>query len=114
MAQAHTDLVNRTILEVSMIPGVRVWPNQTGVAQAIGNEKRFITFGLKGSSDIIGIMKCTSGAGCFLAIECKTGSDVIKKHQQYFREMITKHGGLYIEARSTNIVGVIQSFMLNN
>lgn len=114
MGQAHTDLVNRTILEVSMIPGVRVWPNNTGVARAIHDDKRFITFGLKGSSDIIGIMKCASGAGCFLAIECKTGSDIIKKHQKYFCDMITKHGGLYIEARTTDIIKKIQSFMLNN
>jgi len=112
MGQAHTDLVNRTILEVCSLPGVRAWPNQTGVARV--DEKRFITFGLKGSSDIIGIMKCASGAGCFLAIECKTGSDILKKHQKYFRDMIEKHGGLYIHARNTDVLSIVQSFMLNN
>lgn len=114
MGQAHTDLINQILLEASTIPNVRVWPNPTGVAQAIGDEKRFITFGLVGSSDIIGIMRCASGVGAFLAIECKVGSDRLRKNQKYFQAMIEKHGGLYIEARDKNILNVIQSFMLNN
>ena len=66
----------------------RVWANNTGM---IKTEDRVVRFGLKGSSDIIGIYK-----GLFLGIEVKTGNAVQSKDQKFFEGMITDMGGIYI------------------
>lgn len=68
----------------------RVWPNNTGVGRDMSGE-RIIRFGLKGSSDIIGIYK-----GLFLGIEVKTGNAVQSKDQKNFQSMLESMGGIYI------------------
>tara|TARA_R110002020_G_scaffold182855_1_gene378684 strand:+ start:326 stop:628 length:303 start_codon:yes stop_codon:yes gene_type:complete len=68
----------------------RVWPNNTGVGRDMSGE-RIIRFGLKGSSDIIGVYK-----GLFLGIEVKTGNAVQNKDQINFQKMIESCGGIYI------------------
>ena len=72
------------------LPYCRVWPNNTGVGRDMSGE-RIIRFGLKGSSDIIGIYK-----GLFLGIEVKTGNAVQSKDQKNFHSMIKNMGGIYI------------------
>ena len=53
-------------------------------------------YGLKGSSDIIGILN----NGKFLAIEIKTGQAVQSKQQKFFAAMIQNMGGHYFVCRS--------------
>jgi hypothetical protein len=62
---------------------------------------RIISFGLKGSADIIGIIK---PHGRFLAIEVKTGAAKQTAEQLAFEKMVIKFGGVYIVARSVDDV----------
>jgi len=75
-------------------PDCRVWRNNTGkLPDRFG---RWISFGLKGSADILGILR----GGRFLAIETKTPAGRLRPEQIAFRTMIVGHGGLYVLARS--------------
>jgi len=84
-------------LEVSRTKFARAWSNNTGVGKDISGE-RIIRFGLKGSSDIIGIYK-----GLFLGIEVKTGSAKQSKDQKRFQNMIDKMGGIYVVITDKNV-----------
>jgi hypothetical protein len=55
-------------------------------------------YGLKGSADIIGILK----NGKFLALEVKTGKATQSKQQLAFAAMIQKYGGHYFVCRSVS------------
>ena len=100
----HNFEVNRILRDLGQIPDlVRAWRNETGVALSIDG-KRKIRFGLKGSSDILGILK----GGRLLAIEVKTGRAVQSKQQKNFEKMINFMGGLYIIAReNTDIKKIV-------
>jgi len=52
-------------------------------------------WGLKGSSDILGILP----DGMFLAIEIKTGKAVQSKHQVAFMNRVRKSNGMYMVVR---------------
>lgn len=54
-----------------------------------------VKFGLKGSADIIGLLK----DGQFVAIECKTGGASRTPQQIKFGDMITRFNGNYYLAR---------------
>jgi hypothetical protein len=95
--ELHEKLVNEILATFGSNNGIRIWKNNTGMAFQRG---RPIKFGLKGSSDIIGILS----DGTFLAIECKTGKARQSQHQKNFQKMIEQFGGIYILARSLNDV----------
>lgn len=65
--------------------------------------KFLISIGLKGMSDLYGIIKI-NGVGRFIAIEVKTGKAVRTKEQKAFARMVQNLGGMYIEARSVEQV----------
>lgn len=92
--EAHQKLVHEILLTLGALPHIRIWKNQTGKARSIDG-KRIISFGLKGSADIIGIIK----PGKFLAIEVKSGQAKQSKEQIAFAKMVTNMGGVYILAR---------------
>lgn len=73
---------------------LRIWRNNTGVA--ISGSGKKIAFGLKGSSDLLGILR----GGRFLAVETKSPTGRLTTEQQAFRSMVESMGGLYILARS--------------
>lgn len=75
--------------------GVLVWKNNVGRARAFDNPSRVITYGLVGSSDILGLHD-----GRLLSIECKVGRDKLRPAQIAWRDAVLKHGGLWCEARS--------------
>lgn len=77
----------------------RVWPNNTGM---IKTEDRVVRFGLKGSSDVIGLYK-----GIFLGIEVKTGNAHQNEFQINFEKMIRLHGGIYVLIKETNVEQVL-------
>jgi hypothetical protein len=65
----------------------------------MGDEDRMISYGLKGSADILGIIK---PSGKFLAVEIKSGQASQTAQQKAFEKMITDFGGVYILARSAD------------
>ena len=89
----HQRLVHSVLLSLGSHPQIRLWKQTTGRA-LIGS--RFISFGLKGSADLSGIVS----GGVRLEIECKTGEATQSKEQLAFESMINRMGGIYILARS--------------
>lgn len=77
---------------------VRLWRQNAGGVM-VGNQ--FVRFGLKGESDLQGLM---APNGRFLAIEGKAGKDRMSPAQLTFKAMIEGFGGLFIEARSAEQV----------
>lgn len=61
-----------------------------------------ISYGLKGSADISGILLCKIGnvsVGIRIEIECKSGMARQSTEQQSFQAMIEDLGGIYLVAR---------------
>ena len=75
-------------LSLLCILGIYAWRNNTGAL--FDKRGRVVKFGLKGSSDIIGI--CPDGR--FLAVECKRQGGRVRPEQIDFIEKIKKHGGV--------------------
>lgn len=108
----HTNAVNLELVELSKIPQVRVWKQQTGVARSMDDPDRIISFGIKGSGDISGIVTVKCGLGVRLEIDKKIGKDKMSDDQIKFAAMITARGGLYIESRNTNeTIDIIKKFI---
>lgn len=99
--KAITDL-----LESKYRNEVKAWRNNTGRAyyEAGSGNKRCVSYGLKGSSDYIGLIKPT---GRFLGIEAKAPGGRQRKEQSLFADMIMDHGGLYILAYSADVVEMV-------
>ena len=99
---AHQKLVDDILFAFGSRPDVRVHTVKVGLAVPIGSN-RPVYFGLKGESDIQGIV-CVlikgQKVGIFLAIEVKTGSGKLSKDQGYYKAMVLNMGGIFIEARS--------------
>jgi hypothetical protein len=72
----------------------RVWRNETGVG--FNGRGGRLRYGLKGSSDIIGITR----DGKFLAIEAKTGNAKQSTQQKNFQSMVETFGGNYFVVRT--------------
>ncbi|SEP83694.1 VRR-NUC domain-containing protein [Treponema bryantii] len=82
--------VLKDCLEYLRLQGFFVWRNNVGCAK-LGN--RFIRFGLKGSSDILGILP----NGQFLAVECKREKGgKLSEEQKEFLDKINKNNGFAI------------------
>jgi len=102
---SETALVKEILVEVSKVPGVRVWRQNTGVGYSPddldrmvrGQSVRPITYGVPGAADITGIC----GPGVRLEIEVKVGRKYGQtKQQKLYQEMIERHEGIYILAYS--------------
>ena len=91
----HRDLVSSCLLELTL-HGL-FWSNNTGALRDAND--RLVRYGLKGSSDILGLI-----AGRFVAVECKAGRDRQRKEQMAFERAVTNAGGVYILARSVDDV----------
>lgn len=61
---------------------------------------RFIRFAFPGCSDILGMLR----GGRFIAIECKSSDGTLSPEQIVFLDLVTRHGGLAIVARSIDDV----------
>ncbi len=61
-------------------------------------DDRFIRYGFRGCSDLIGQMK----DGRFIAIECKAKGGKLSEDQAAFLGRVRKHGGMAIVARSAD------------
>lgn len=74
---------------------VFAWRNNTGACLA---GKQLVRFGLKGSSDIIGV----ANDGRFLAIECKTDKGVTSEWQDRFLTEVSRRGGVALVVHSVD------------
>lgn len=106
----------------------RLWRSNTGTAQS-RDGSRFVRFGLKGTSDLLGILRLEHAAaraalersaalasfaaedlavvraalrpvGQLLAIETKSERGRLSTEQATFRRVVQDFGGLYVLARS--------------
>lgn len=111
---SEKSVLNETLVAVSALPEALVWRNNTGQAwqgervhartgssvtvlpgMTILRNARPISFGLSGSSDIIGAIQ-----GRPVAIETKTQRGRQSDDQQIFETCWKRAGGLYVLARS--------------
>ncbi len=94
---SETEITQAILLALGSRPDVRLWRNNTG---RLLNPRtgRWVAFGLKGSADILGIVR----GGRFLAIETKTPEGRLRPEQRAFRAMIESLGGIYVLARSVD------------
>lgn len=105
----HGRLVNAILVALTKLPHCRIWKNSTGVARSIDGA-RAISFGLKGSADIIGLL---GPNGHFIAIEVKTGNARQTKQQVAFQAMIARLGGTYLICRSLDDAVSFAAFQAN-
>lgn len=82
-------LVNQ-VLAYLKLKGHYVWRQNTG--GMYDQHKRFVKFGFKGISDIIGI----ASDGRMIAVECKVGKNKPTRFQEDFLEEIKIRGGYAI------------------
>lgn len=98
--------VQLAILEFLAYKKIMAWRCNSGAAVFESNgRKRFVSFGRKGMSDILGILPGKVGGGRLLAIEVKapkTGR--VTPEQQDFLNDINRHGGCAFVARSVDDV----------
>jgi hypothetical protein len=73
---------------------IKAWSNPSGAVQI--RPGKFMSFGLKGSSDILGVLP----GGKIICIECKAGHGRLSPEQREFLEDIKNRGGLAIVAKS--------------
>lgn len=91
----ETALVQSILLALGSRDDCRVWRNNTGKLPD-PRTGRWVTFGLRGSADILGLLR----GGRFLAVECKTRTGRLSPEQCSFRDMVLRLGGCYVVARS--------------
>lgn len=91
-------------LSLLSIIGIYAWRNNTGALQ--DKHGRMVRYGLRGSSDIIGILP----DGRFLAIECKREGGRIRPEQKEFIAKINKNGGVGAIVHNTDeLMAVLKS-----
>jgi hypothetical protein len=116
----ETIIQNKCLLDLSELPGVRVWRNNTGTLRDING--RPVKYGLVGSGDILGIrvVKITpdmvgKSIGQFLSVEIKVPGKTQSKNQEKFETMVLAHGGLYAVATSPEeAVQAVTDFLKGN
>ena len=94
MATKHSNLRNYALVKFS--EKCIVWGNETGTGLSMDGS-RIISFGKKGSSDIIGFVKAT---GQFIGIEVKIPPDKLRPEQKIFQEVLTKNNALFFVVKS--------------
>jgi hypothetical protein len=86
--------VKAEVLDYLSARRIFAWSNPTGTARV--RENAYISFGKKGSSDIIGILP----DGRFLAVECKAENGKLSLYQKEFLAAVAEKGGLAVVAYS--------------
>lgn len=74
---------------------VTIWRNNSGF-----DRDRKVRFGLGiGSADLVGLVH---GTGRFVGVEVKTPSGRLSPEQRLWGDVVERHGGLYVVARSVD------------
>jgi hypothetical protein len=85
-------------------PRCCLWRQSTGAARIGG---RFVRFGLKGQSDLQGML-LPSGQALF--VECKSDIGKQSPEQIAFQRLVEKYGGKYVLARTLDDVATALGF----
>lgn len=98
-SQAPEKAVVKECLDWLHLNGIFAYRQNTGAAEYIGGNgrKRFVRFGEKGASDIIGILP----GGRFLAVECKAENGRLSEYQIEYLANVRRMGGLAVVAKSS-------------
>lgn len=83
--KSHQLMVKKTLMWLSMNRPWICWSNTSG--QVKTDTGRYVKFGLKGSTDIIGFTE----DGQFVAVEIKTGNARLSKQQKAFQAVCKKN-----------------------
>ena len=84
-------------IALGLCPDVLLWRNAAGVT---AHEGRVSRFGLApGAADLLGILT-VDGVGIFLAIEVKRPGGKLSEHQDRWRALVERRGGIYVLADS--------------
>jgi hypothetical protein len=86
--------VKAGVLKYLKLRQIKAWSNPSGAVRI--RPGKFMSFGLKGSSDILGILP----GGRFIAVECKARGGRLSPEQREFLADIKALGGLAIVAKS--------------
>ena len=94
--------IEEAILDYLQRSGIFCWKNPTGATKHVDKygRERWMRYGKKGSSDIIGLLP----GGRFLAIEVKSKSGILSPEQEEFLQQVNEKGGVGIVARSVDEV----------
>ena len=91
--------LKREVLVELSAAGVLAWNHPTGRARAFAScdcpIRQVISFGLEGSSDLVGILP----GGRFLGVETKSPKGRLREQQGVFRARVEQLGGLYLLVR---------------
>lgn len=94
MGSVENDLTNAALQYLQM-RGAYVWRNNTG-AYKPDDGKRYIRYGYRGSSDILGITM----DGRLIACEVKSQFGTVSAYQKAFLEEVTSRGGVGVVIRA--------------
>jgi hypothetical protein len=86
--------VKAEVLKYLKLRRIKAWSNPSGAVRI--RPGKFMSFGLKGSADILGCLP----DGRFLAVECKAEHGRLSPEQRQFLTDVKAQGGLAIVARS--------------
>jgi hypothetical protein len=93
--------VKAAVLRYLQRRGVFCWNNPTGAVRIAPG--RWLSFGKKGSADIIGILP----GGRFLAVEVKAPQGRLSPEQREFLERVSALGGMAFVAKSAADVDAV-------
>lgn len=105
MSAVENDLTRAALEYLRVRWDVWCWRNNSGSYQPEGSN-RYVVFGLKGSSDILGIVR---GTGKLLACEAKTETGKLSPAQEHFLSEIKRRGGVACVIRPSNYTDVIDA-----
>lgn len=101
LSQPTEHEIQTAILDYLHSKAIFCWRNNSGaVFSEYKGRKRMIKYGLKGSADILGILK----NGRFLAIEVKNEKGKLSEEQGHFLAMIKHNGGIGFVAKNLDNV----------
>jgi hypothetical protein len=86
--------VKTEVLKYLKLRHIYCWSNPSGAVRI--RPGKFMSFGLKGSSDILGLLP----GGRFLAVECKAKGGRLSPEQREFLSDIKALGGMAVVAKS--------------
>jgi hypothetical protein len=112
MSTPEQVLQQRLLLRFGSLPDLRIWRSNTGVAwqpitpaarkafvdlrQRMAGGFRPVTYGVEGQTDIMGVL---APRGRAVGIEVKAEDGRTSPAQDRWRDMIVKHGGIYVLAK---------------
>jgi hypothetical protein len=86
--------VKNEVMRYLKLRHIKAWSNPSGAVRI--RPGKFMSFGLKGSSDILGLLP----GGRFLAVECKAEHGRLSPEQRQFLADVKALGGLAVVAKS--------------